>query len=197
MKKILFIFLILLLSLSLFACEKEKDEEERGCDINENCNDEKADMSEYETYIDSNEYVYVKSNVKEMYEKVNNKETFVIYFGFARCPWCRDIMPILDEASKKSNNEIVYYVNTREKEEWKSNLDIDDYDLFVEMAFDYLRYDDNNIKHLYTPMVFFIKNGEIVKTVSAPDYDAHDEKIPDNIREELLNTLLDGFNSLK
>lgn len=197
MKKLLLLLLTILLSISLFACQKEnEDEGNKGCDIQEECNEE-ADMSEYELYVDSEDYVYVKANAKDMVRKMDNKDTFVIYFGFAKCPWCRDLMPILNEASKRMLQKEVLYVNTRENPEWKSNLDIDDYDLFVEKADEYLDYDENNIKHLYTPMVFFIKNGEIKSVITAPDYDAHEEKIPDNLKEELLNNIIEAYKTIQ
>ncbi len=188
-------FLIVLILLGMTGCVK-KEEPVNGCDISEECS-EPADMSGYEYYAESEDYVYVKSSVKDMAEMMDEGKSFVIYFGFARCPWCRDAMPVLNEAAKETGTDTVYYVDTRAKEEWKSNLDIDDYDLFVEKAGDYLTLDDNSIKHLYTPMVLFIKDGKIVETVSAPDYDAHEEAISDELREELKNTYLEAFAKVK
>ncbi len=189
------IFLVVLILLGMTGCVK-KEEPVNGCDISEECS-EAADMSGYEYYAESEDYVYVKSSVKDMAEMMDEGKSFVIYFGFARCPWCRDAMPVLNEAAKETGTDTVYYVDTRAKEEWKSNLDIDDYDLFVEKAGDYLKLDENGIKHLYTPMVLFIKDGKIVETVSAPDYDAHEEAISDELREELKNTYLEAFAKVK
>lgn len=158
---------------------------------------ERADMSAYETYDADEEYVFAKSNIKDMYERLNRKETFVIYFGFARCPWCRDLMPVLNEASKLANHGKVYYANTRENPEWKSNIDMDDYDLLVEIAFDYLEYDEKGIKHLDAPTVYFIKDGTIQTAVFAPKYDAHKETISDELRKALMDELLGAFKSLR
>lgn len=196
MKK--WIILLFALLLLLGGCEK-KPVTPSGCDIQEGCDGEgeKADMSAYEYYAESEDYVFLKSSVKEMAQMMEDQRSFVIYFGFSRCPWCRDAMPILNEAAKKSGFLGVYYVNTREKEEWKSNIDIDDYDTFVELVGDYLEYDDNGIKHLYTPFVIFVKEGKVVATVSAPDYDAHEEAIPEELREELLNTYIEAFSKVR
>ena len=195
MKKI--ILLIMMFFMMLVGCQKKEENKHQGCDINEECNNEDADMSEYELFDENEDYVYVKSNVKEMYDKMNNHDTCIYYYGFARCPWCRDLMPILNEAAKKTNIDHIYYVDTRENSEWKSNIDIDDYDLFVEKAGEYLELDENNIKHLYTPFVILIKEGNIISTISAPDYDAHEEKISDELKEELLNNLIEEINKLK
>ena len=106
-------------------------------------------------------------------------------------------MPVLNEASKLAKHGTVYYANTRENPEWKSNIDMDDYDLLVEMAFDYLEYDEKGIKHLDAPTVYFIKDGKIQNAVFAPKYDAHKETISDELREALLDELLGAFKSLR
>lgn len=171
-----------------------------GCDIQEGCEGEgeKADMSAYEKYIEGEDYVFMKSSVKEMAEMMDDGRTFVIYFGFARCPWCRDAMPILNEAAKESGFLTVYYVDTREKKEWKSNLDIDDYDLLLEKIGTLLKEDENGIPHLYTPFVVFVKEGgKEIRAVSAPDYDAHEEAIPEEEAAALKNLYLKEFEALK
>jgi hypothetical protein len=102
-------------------------------------------------------------------------------------------MPILNAAAKEMHVEKVYYVDTRSNPEWKSNTDIDDYGLLVERAEAYLPLDDNDIPHLYTPLVLFVKEGDIVKDVSAPDYEAHEEAISEELAQELKEAYLEGF----
>jgi predicted bacteriocin transport accessory protein len=158
---------------------------------------ERADMSAYATYDAGEEYLFAKSNIRDMYNRMNRNETFAIFFGFAKCPWCRDFMPVINEASRKSGWGTIYYANTRENETWKSNLDMDDYDLLVEMAFDYLPYDEEGIKHLDAPTAYFVKNGKIQTAVFAPNYEAHKITIPDDIREQLMEDLLKAFQSIQ
>ena len=154
-------------------------------------------MSEYEKYIEGEDYVFVKSSVKQMAEMMDEGKSFCIYFGFARCPWCRDVMPILNEAAKQSGVDTVYYVDTRENPEWKSNLDIDDYDLLVERAEQFLEEDENGIPHLYTPLVLFIKDGgKGMATIAPDDYDAHEESISDEAAETLLQGYIHQFEWL-
>ena len=194
-------FIIMILILSLFACtptnnNNNNNNPNHGCDIEEECG-EKADMSGYESFDENEEYIFVKSNVKEMKNKMDNKDSFVAYFGFNRCPWCRDAMPLLNKAAKEAGLDQIFYINTREKEEWKSNLDIDDYDLFVEIADDYLEFDENNIKHLYVPMFFFIKDGKISTVINAPDYDAKEINIPDDLAEQLYQDFTSALKGIK
>lgn len=51
---------------------------------------------------------------------IENKESFIVYFGFANCPWCRSVIPSLIQAAKESNVTKIYYVdvlNIRDKYE--------------------------------------------------------------------------------
>lgn len=47
--------------------------------------------------------------------KINNKETFVIYFGRATCPYCRNLSPILKKFNEKIDKELFYF-NTEGKD---------------------------------------------------------------------------------
>ena len=51
------------------------------------------------------------SSAKDIVNKMNNKESFVVYFGFAKCPWCRSIMEELIKASNDSKVKTLYYVD--------------------------------------------------------------------------------------
>lgn len=34
-----------------------------------------------------------------------------IYFGFPQCPWCRNAVPVMNEAAEAVNLDEIYYVN--------------------------------------------------------------------------------------
>lgn len=120
----------------------------------------KSDMSGYEGFEDQ-DHVFYDLDVRDVYDLMNKGETFAVYFGFEQCPWCVAALPVLNEEAKAAGMK-TGYVDTRKHPSWQSNIDIDDYDLFVEMFGEYLDYDDNGIKHLYTPHVFFVKDGKTV-----------------------------------
>ena len=61
------------------------------------------------TINENNPFIY--SNPKDVIEKINNKETFVIYFGFSKCPYCRTILPTLIEVSEYLEVDKIYYVD--------------------------------------------------------------------------------------
>lgn len=53
------------------------------------------------------------STTKEIVEKINKKESFIVYFGFATCPWCRSMINNLIDLSNEHNQDI-YYVDVKD-----------------------------------------------------------------------------------
>ena len=87
-----------------------------------------------------------------------NSGTGIIYFGFPRCPWCRNIIPVLFEMASTNNIDTIYYFNPSDI---RSNND-ENYKKLVNILSDYLIENDNGEKTLHVPDVYFINNGEIV-----------------------------------
>ena len=48
-------------------------------------------------------------NIKDIYSKFENKETFVLYLGRKTCPHCRKFSPILREFNILYENKLNYY----------------------------------------------------------------------------------------
>ena len=48
-------------------------------------------------------------NIKDIYSKFENKETFVLYLGIKTCPHCRKFSPILREFNILYENKLNYY----------------------------------------------------------------------------------------
>lgn len=72
----------------------------------------------------SEENPFIYSDAEDILKRMENKETFVVYFGFASCPWCRSVLPTLIESAKSNNVETIYYVdvlNIRNKYELDEN----------------------------------------------------------------------------
>ena len=157
----------------------------------------KADMSGYEGFEDT-DHVFVETNMKEVDDWMNGSKTFVVYFGFANCPWCIDALPILNNVAKE-NKETVYYVDTRKDPSWESNIDIDDYDLFIKNFEIFVTIDDEGIPHLYTPHVFFIKDGVVVydHASTVDDHDATERELTEEEKEALAKDYQIGFDRMK
>lgn len=54
------------------------------------------------------------ATAEEIVEKMDNEETFAVYFGFAKCPWCRSVLPTLLEVSEELEIDTIYYVDVLE-----------------------------------------------------------------------------------
>lgn len=58
---------------------------------------------------EDNPFIYATAD--EVASMMDNKETFVVYFGFKSCPWCRSVLPSLIESAKENNVTKIYYVD--------------------------------------------------------------------------------------
>lgn len=121
---------------------------------------------------------YVPFDYEEFDDVVEllTEDTGVLYLGFPTCPWCRALIPALIDAWNLTNSkeEITYY-NIHDLRPVRS-LDEEGnvitekeadpkYDRLVELMYDHLRpfegSNDESIKHIYVPMVVFVRNGNI------------------------------------
>ncbi len=77
-------------------------------------NDTIANNKIEEKEVTEDEYIqnvdrFNKLNMKEIYSKFENKETFVLYLGRKTCPHCRRFSPILREFNTLYGNKLNYY----------------------------------------------------------------------------------------
>lgn len=116
-KKIFNILFSILILLSLTGCSNSE--------INKELNDAIKFKKEYESLngisnssgteyrtlqiAEDNSFIYVTA--EEIVKKIENKETFYVYFGSSYCPWCRSIIEKFIEVAKDNNINKVYYVD--------------------------------------------------------------------------------------
>lgn len=62
----------------------------------------------------SNDNPFIYSTPEDILKRVNNNETFIVYFGFKECPWCRSILEELIHAAKDKKVDKIYYVDVRD-----------------------------------------------------------------------------------
>lgn len=122
MKKFLISTLILLFVITLTGCSLESESDKFREDY-ESLNGEKTDDgNKYrEISIDYNNPMKY-SSFKEVKEKINNKDTFIVYVGFSACPWCRSVLPYVLESAKENKIDEIYYINVREDNSKESDL---------------------------------------------------------------------------
>ena len=158
-----------------------------------------SDMSGYaalEGY--DGELQFYDLTVKDIEQLMADGESFAFIAAFANCPWCNQCIVQLNDIAIAEGVQ-VGYLNTRLDPSWKSNIDIDDYDTFVELFGDYLKEDEDGILHLYTPHTFFIKDGAVVYEHSGSVEGATDPSQPlseEQVRE-LEAKFREGFAKIK
>lgn len=133
-----------------------------------------------ELEIDENNPI-VYSTADEIVEKIQNKESFVVYFGYASDPWCRSIIHTLLDVSHEESLNKLYYVDISQIRDSMSldrngNLMTNvegttGYKKLVELFKDYLSdyiitNDSGDIvntktKRIYAPTVIGIVKGEV------------------------------------
>lgn len=66
---------------------------------------------EYRTVSIDKENPFYYISAEDLAKKIENKETFAVYFGFKSCPWCRSIIEDLVLTSKNLGIARIYYVD--------------------------------------------------------------------------------------
>ena len=131
-----------------------------------------------EITIDSKNKIVYKTT-EEVLDLIDKKKSFVLYFGFDTCPWCRSVVPTLASISKELNQE-VYYIDVKDIRD-TFELDDDnkpklvkkgskDYSKLLEklepVLEDYTLTDSDNNKievgekRIYAPNIISVINGE-------------------------------------
>lgn len=68
-------------------------------------------------------------NASDIVDKIENKDTFYVYFGSSLCPWCRSVIEKAMEVANANGIEEVYYVDFWDKdgkELYRDKYTIDD-----------------------------------------------------------------------
>lgn len=116
MKKIMSILLIIAMLLSLTGCVLSSDvkDGERFKEEYESQNEKKSKSGKKIRKVSiskNNPFVY--TTAEELSKKIDAKETFIVYFGFSTCPWCRSIIEELIKCAKDNDVETIYYVDVQ------------------------------------------------------------------------------------
>lgn len=109
MKKIIILLITLVL---LTSCAKKETDANKFKKEYENKNNEEIIEGENYRKLDiskNNPFVY--SNGDKIVNKIENKETFYVYIGSCKCPWCRSVIEKFIEIANLNNIDKVYYVD--------------------------------------------------------------------------------------
>lgn len=165
----------------------------------------------------SDDNVYYYASEDEIRSLFEDKKTGVLYLGFPTCPWCRNMVPVLNEAGKYYGIDKIYYYNIKEirssysfdsdnKLVKQEGTELYNYLLTKLDSFlaDYSVTDNNNKsvktgeKRIYAPTVVFIKEGEVKGIVEGTVDSQKDPYIllDETQRKELYDKYLEYFNKL-
>lgn len=191
-KLLVVIIALIVIIAGAFGIYAFKHKDEKRCKTEET--DAIKFKREYEEYNDKNydngkPYFNISLSNKNLFKYISEEDavkflkesTGVIYFGFPQCPWCRSLVPYLEEVGEKYGLDQIYYLNIREirdsykVENKKAVVDKKGTDSYYELlsALDqYLekytitdekgkKY-DTGVKRLYAPTTVAVKDGKIV-----------------------------------
>lgn len=189
MKKVLLTFLLFLSLFTITGCANKnskafKDDYEK---LNGTTN--KAGK-EHRTISIPEDNPFIEVTAEEIVKKIENNETFYVYFGSTLCPWCRSVIESAIRIAKEKQIKTIYYVDIwdddgkeilRDKYEYINNKlektinGTDSYYKLLEKFNDLLRdykVSDPNEKdkevdtgerRIYAPNYFYIKDGKAIK----------------------------------
>lgn len=187
---------------------------------------------EYESLNETKGYIKLdidKNNPIEYadYDKlleVIENGTGIIYLGFPECPWCRNALPVLFDAAKDNEVEVIYYMNIlnerdsytvedgklvyatdkegNEKKGTKGYFKL--LDALEDHLSDYVilfEEDEYEVgeKRIYAPSVVFVRDGEVlgihVSTVDSQEDPS--KKLTEDQYDELYSIYDDYINDLE
>lgn len=111
-KKIL--LFLLLFSVLLVGCTKtisKVTDGEKFKQEYENLNGKQYDNVKIRSVNISKDNPFIYKNAEDIIEMINQKKSFVVYFGYAKCPWCRSMIEELIDVAKENKINEIYYVD--------------------------------------------------------------------------------------
>lgn len=188
MKKIKLLLIIGIIMCIITGCTTKKDNDLTDAEkfkkeyesINNKVNDKTKKKYREVSIPKDNPFIY--ATAEDIVKKINDKESFIVYFGFKECPWCRSIIEQLIKDAKDQDTEKIYYVDVTGIRDVK---EIDDegniktttegtkaYNELIEKMSDVLadydiEKDEEKIatgeKRIYAPNVIAISNGKAIQ----------------------------------
>lgn len=154
----------------------------------------------------------VYSSFEDVLQRLDRQESFYVYFGFAKCPWCRAFVgPMLTAAEDRDISQIFYVDLSTSRDLYilKDGVPVqlsagaDGYsetlERFSTLLDDYTIFDSHGVeipvgeKRIYAPTLICVQDGQPVKiyTGSSKLTDAYAP-----LSEEVLDDMLTGLRLL-
>ncbi|WP_143336719.1 hypothetical protein [Corynebacterium pacaense] len=209
-RSIAVLILIVIASLLLAGCSKSESEAISGeySDLNG------GTSSSGKEYLDVNlpeDNVFTTASDDELLDLLENG-TGAVYFGFPQCPWCRNAVPVMEEAAKSVHLDSITYLNVHDIRDEKrldeaGNVVTDEpgselyqkiLGILGDNAPEYEGLNDPAQRRIYVPLVVVVVDGEITGTHLSTVDSQEDPYVPltPEQHDELLKTYQDLFSAL-
>ena len=209
MKRKVLVCIVSIISIfTLFGCSNNSDALRFKKEY-ENLNNTKINNKEVRNVNISKNNPFIYASEEDIIKKMENKESFVVYFGFSKCPWCRSVIETLIEVANKEGLDEIYYVDvldirdtkvvdennnvTTQKEGSEGYYKLLEY--FDEVLSDYNLTNSKNErvdakeKRIYAPNVVSVVNGkakDLTTGISEKQTDAY-MTLTDEMKKETYN----------
>lgn len=209
MKKIINLILILLLVITVTGCEKKESkptDAERFKEEYESLNNQtrEKDGKKIRSLSIAEDNPMIYKTAEEIAKMMDEKETFLVYFGFKDCPWCRSVVEELIHVAKDKNIGRIYYVDVKEIRDIKEVTETGKVETTTEgskgyyelvkklenVLDDYTLYDKDEKeitdgKRIYAPNVVAISKGKAIKLVTGESDGLEDpyQELTDKMRK--------------
>lgn len=217
-KKLLLLITIIVILVSFTGCKKNdallfKEDYES---VNEK---ETKNGKKHRSLSIDEENPFIISSAKEIVEKINNKDSFYVYFGSKICPWCRSVIEKAIEVANNNNVTKIYYVdiwNDEGEEILRDKYEVDDKGNVIktidgkEEYYELLKLLDNVLedytytkndkkesfgeKRIYAPNFIYISNGKAIKLTTGISSLQKDSR--ETLTEEMLKDEEKEFNDI-
>lgn len=202
-KKFKILFVITLLCLLLTGCKSDNEFKNEYEGLN---TEEISEGVNYRELKINSKNPFVYANPEDIIKRVENNETFYVYFGSKYCPWCRSVIEKFIEVANKNKISTVYYIDIWSeshveilRDTYKVNDDgklekthegTEEYykllELFGDVLNDYVIGEVSvGEKRIFAPTFIYVENGKAAKMVTG--ISEKQEKSMDELTEEILN----------
>ena len=223
MKKIIITLLLVVSIFTISACNKKEEQKEIEItpalkfkeDYEKFNGQTNASGKEHRTVSISATNPFIEVTPEEIVEKIENNETFYVYFGSSLCPWCRSVIERAIENAKQKNISTIYYVDIwdeegneilRDKFELEKNIPrivqngttayYKLLDAFKDSLEDYTLTNDKGKKisvgekRIYAPTFIYVKEGKLEKITDGTS------SLQTDSRQELTQEILNDEDKL-
>lgn len=154
---------------------------------------------------------FIYKSAKDIVDLMNDKKSFIVYFGFNSCPWCRSMLPTLINIAKDYDIDTIYYVDIKDIRDTKEvdkkgkvttvKEGTDDYykllDLFDDVLSDYKLTDskdkevDAKEKRIYAPNIISVINGKPSKLTTGLSDEQDDGymELTDDMKKDMYKSI--------